>query len=487
VIHRLALATLAAFGLCNALFALPLQDQETGAESAESKSSKKEDAKSEKTEDRWFAAVGGEVHTGTGAVLRGATILAKNGKITAIGYDVDVPPEAKKLDAAGMLVYPGIVAISSQGLVGNAGSDFEDTIDPFNSRMILGLSSGITTTGVAGNAVKLCRFSVHDPVVREKVYTILTWSDRNPPSKRGLREKFQKAAEYLRQYRDWEEKVKKDKDLKEPAKKDVDTTILSVLKNETMAKFTANDRNEILGIARLAQEFGFRPVVEGCMEGWTVADELGRAGAFAIITPRDRRAKDEQLAAEGGSSIKNAAILRQAGVQVAVTPASEGVDLGGLVGRDIMAIAIEADFAVRGGLSEEAALAAITIVPARIMGVSHRVGTLEIGKDCDLIVTDGDLLHYKTFVQYAVVDGKLAYDKEKELFFAHIRPRPPATPPEKKLDKGESQTAPAEEKTGEAKAKEEEKKDEPPKDEPKKDEKKDEPKNDEPKVGEPKR
>src|SRR5262249_8804616 len=177
-------------------------------------------------------------------------------------------------------------------------------------------------------AVKLRRFSVKEPVVREKLYATLSWSDRNPGGKRSLREKFQKAADYLRQFRDWEEKVKKDKDLKEPAKKDVDSSVLTVLKGETLAKFTSNDRDDILGIARLAQEYGFRPVVEGCTEGWTVAGELGRAGAYAIVTPRERRAKDEQLVAEAGSNIKNAAILHQAGVQVAVIPATESVDLG---------------------------------------------------------------------------------------------------------------------------------------------------------------
>jgi imidazolonepropionase-like amidohydrolase len=479
VIRRLAL--LAAFLFAAEARASAFQEPESGgAGSSDSEGAKKSDEKAEKVEDRWYAVVGGEVHTGTGAVLRGATVLAKNGKITAIGNNVDIPPEAKRLDAAGMHVYPGIVAISSQGLVGTAGSDFEDTIDPFNSRMILGLSSGITTSGVAGTAVKLRRFSVKDPVVREKFFTILSWSDRNPAGKRTLRDKFQKAAEYQRQYRDWEEKVKKDKELKEPAKKDVDSSVLSVLRNESLAKFTANDRDEILGVARLAQEFGFRPVVEGCMEGWTVADELGRAGAFAILTPRDRRAKDEQSVAEGGASIQNAGILYRAGVQVAVTPASESVDLGGLVGRDIVAIAIEADFAVRGGLPEEAALAAITTVPARIMGISHRVGSLEVGKDCDLIVADGDLLHYKTFVQYTVVDGKLAYDKEKELFFAHIRPRPVVAPPEKKLDKGETKAAPAEPKEDDkAKAGDKDEK----KDEPKKEEKKDDKKGEEKKDG----
>lgn len=471
-VRTLLLAASSALALSAVLTASPVQEKESGGDSSASEGAKKGE-KAEKEEERWYAVVGGEVHTGTGAVLRGATVLAKNGKITAIGYDLDIPPEAKKLDATGMLVYPGIVATSTQGVVSLSGSDLEDTIDPFNPRMILGLASGITTTGVAGTAVKLRRFSVKDPVVREKLYATLSWSDRNPSGKRSLREKFQKAADYLRQFRDWEEKVKKDKDLKEPPKKDIDSSVLNVLKGETLAKFTANDRDDILGIARLAQEYGFRPVVEGCTEGWTVASELGRSGAYAIVTPRERRAKDEQLVAQAGSNIKNAAILHEAGVQVAVIPATEGVDLGGLVGRDIMAIAIEADFAVRGGLSEDAALASITIVPARIMGIAHRVGTLEVGKDCDLIVTDGDLLHYKTFVQYTVVDGKLVYDKEKELFFAHIRPRTPAAPAEKKIDKGESPAATGDEKPGEAKPKDGEK-EEGSKDEPKKKDEKEE-------------
>jgi len=108
----------------------------------------------------------------------------------------------------------------------------------------------------------------------------------------------------------------------------------------------------------------------------------------------------------------------------------------------------------------------MTIVPARILGVSHRVGTLEVGKDCDLIVTDGDILHYKSFVQWAVIDGKQVYDKERELFYAQIRPRPAIAAEEKKIDKGESETT-AEEKKDVEKT-DDEKKDDEKKDEPEK-------------------
>ncbi|MCA9002342.1 MAG: amidohydrolase family protein, partial [Planctomycetes bacterium] len=81
---------------------------------------------------------------------------------------------------------------------------------------------------------------------------------------------------------------------------------------------------------------------------------------------------------------------------------------------------------------------AITIVPARLAGVSHRIGSLEVGKDADCIITDGDILNYATFVQWAVVDGRMVYDKQAEMYYAHIRPRPEvALAPEAKVDPGE--------------------------------------------------
>ena len=179
-----------------------------------------------------------------------------------------------------------------------------------------------------------------------------------------------------------------------------------------------------------------------------MADELGRAGAFAIIEARDRRSKNEALVRPGGSSIENAAILHQHGVQVAVLPSSTGISLGGIVGRDIMHMPTEAAFAVRGGLPEDAAIASMTTIPARLLGLGHRLGTIEEGKDADLIVTDGDLLHYRTFVQWALVGGRVVYDKEAELYFAHIRPRPDGElAPESPVDPGEDDVVepPAEE------------------------------------------
>lgn len=403
----------------------------------ESDEDDEDDEDEDEDADEYLAVVGGDIHTGTGSVLRGASLLAKNGKIEEIGYELDIPEEAEVLRVPGYRVYPGLVAFSSSGLLGGGG-DFANTVDPFNTNMILGLASGITSTGQSNAVAKLKRFDIEGVLVRKKSFATFSWSNRNPTGKKGLREKFQKARDYLDTYRQWQEDVKKDKKLKEPSKSGVDASVLKVLRGELRAKFRSNDRDELLGISRFCREFEISPVIEGCGEGWAVAGELGRSGAMAVVTPRYRSSKDERLVSDGGSSIENAALLHAAGVPISIVPASRGVSLSGIVGRDIMHLPIEAGFAVRGGLSEDAALRAITIEPARMLGVSQRVGSLEVGKDCDLIVTDGDILHYETFVQYAVVDGKQVYDKEKELYFAHIRPRPESElAPESKLDPGE--------------------------------------------------
>ncbi len=418
------------------LFSLPVTAQPLYT-SVDDDDEEEEEADSEEDSPEWFAVVGADIHDGRGGVLRGASLLAKDGKIEEIGYDLVLPEETEVLDASGYRVYPGLVAVKSSGLFGGS-TDLEDSVDPFNQDMVLALAAGITTAEQSNQAAKLKRGEIEGLVMNPKTSSSISFRSSDPKGKRTQRERFAAAAAYLRAYRQWEEDVKKDKELKEPSKSGIDSTALAVLRAEVLPWFSADERHDLLEIARLAQEYGFRPVIEGCGEGWTVADELGRAGAYAVVTPRYRRARSENLVRAGGSSIENAAKLHAAGVQVAIQPASTGVSLGGIVGRDIMHLTIEAGFAIRGGLSEQAAFEAITIVPARLLGVAHRVGTLEVGKDCDLVVTDGDIMHYQTFVQWAVVDGKEVYDKADELFFAHIRPRPESSiAPESKVDPGE--------------------------------------------------
>ena len=417
-----------------------------------------EDEDKDKDKDRYLAVIDGDIYAGTGAVLRGASILSKNGVIEEIGHDLWIPEDAEIVNARGMRVYPGMIAVeananivvSSSRAADEGVTDLhpvddeidpvkifeafaeelvesrhavEDSYDPYGQNLLLALATGITSTVSNGAAIKLKRGEIDDLVMSEGNYAAMSWSSKNPAGKRALREKFKAAGDYLREYREWEGRPKSEKDVKAPSDKAIDKNVVAVLTGTKRAKFTSNEQGDLLSLARFAQQFEFRPIIEGCIEGWTVAAELGRAGATAIITPRDRRDRNENLLRESGSTIENAAILYEHGVQIAIIPANTSIDMGGVMGRDLMHLPIEVGFAMRGGLPESAALASVTVVPARLLGISHRVGTLEVGKDCDLIVTDGDLLHYQTFVQYTVVDGSLAYDKQEEIFFAHIRPR----------------------------------------------------------------
>jgi imidazolonepropionase-like amidohydrolase len=475
----LALGAFAAFGPGERAHAL---QSEGGAESEAEGEEKKDDDESKAV---YFALVGGDVYTGLGEVLRGATLLSRNGLIHRIGYELELPEGTQQLDVRGMRVYPGLIAFSASSAVAQGGmSEYEaepqtmrccgdygqpghvhdeeehaeqdgnedghehegdgeaggdalqaegedeqstlgDSYDPFSLAHLMALSVGITSVEQSGAALKLKRGEIAGVVMREKFLATFAWSSVSG-GQSALRAKFRAAAAYLRELRAFE--ARKDKSGKEPSKRGIDPKVVAVLKNEVRAKFNANTRGDLLEIAQLAQEFGFRPVFDGCAEGWTVAEELGRAGATAIVTPRTRRDPSEELVKPHGSSIENAAILHRHGVQVVVAPSSGSIDLGGITGRDLMAFAVDGAFAIRGGLPELAALQAMTLIPARTLGVEHRVGSLEVGKDCDAIVLDGDVFHYESHVQYSVVAGKVAYDKQKELLFHHIRPRATSEP-----------------------------------------------------------
>ena len=107
-----------------------------------------------------------------------------------------------------------------------------------------------------------------------------------------------------------------------------------------------------------------------------------------------RQAADERNPRPSGSSAEAAAILRRGGVEFSLYPppgfdGGEIVTWDGIAGRDLQTLAMDAAWAIRGGLDEAVALESITIAPARILGVDHRVGSIEPGKDADLIVTDG--------------------------------------------------------------------------------------------------
>jgi imidazolonepropionase-like amidohydrolase len=118
--------------------------------------------------------------------------------------------------------------------------------------------------------------------------------------------------------------------------------------------------------------------------------------------------------------IRAPGLFAQAGVRLAILPYRRGVSLDGLGGRDLTALPLDAAFAVRGGMEQDAALAAITLEPARILRVSDRVGSLEPGKDADFLILNRHPLDYRACVEIAWINGKIYYERAKSPLFREI-------------------------------------------------------------------
>ncbi len=383
----------------------------------------KEESEPAEPGGEYLAIEGATIHTVTGAVIVGGTVLCKDGKISSVGVDVQVPDSAERIDAEGYHVYPGLVAFRSSGLVGSG--EAEKTQDPFSLGTAMGLSAGITSTWNGSRVTKLIRGSVTDLTLRRKSFTSISYSSRNPQKKRELRRALERVQEHLRELERHQVEKKENPEAKAPDDKwirGVFSVAKGLLGGETVALVRLSTIYDIREMCTLARRFGFSLVIEGAEEAWIDPGVIARCGASVVLTPRARRDRDESRGSASGTSIENARILHEYGVPIVILPGSTGIAMWGLAGRDLAHLPLEAAFAVRGGLAEDVAVEAITIEPARVLGVSDRVGSIEVGKDADFIILDGDILSYMTHVRWAVIDGQIQYDKVEEGLLDHIRP-----------------------------------------------------------------
>jgi len=372
----------------------------------------------------YLAILGADIHTVTDGLIARGTMLCKDGRILKIGKNIRIPKGARRIDAQGMQVYPGLIAVDSSGIVRGRGSSVRDDYDPYALNIDLGLAGGLTMVQSGGALAKLKRGTLDGVLIGETGWVSLSYSSTSPGGRRKLREEFSRVRDYLREHRSWT----LDKELgeevgEEPKPEGFKKDYLPLLRGEKVARFSANSLKDLLATCDLLEEYPMQSVIVGGREAWACAGRLGRVGAQLIITPRAKSWADDTLNRPSGWSIENAQILWEHGVPFAILPNERWISTGGLAGRDLLTLPMEAAFAIRGGLSERAALRAVTLDAAKILGVDHRLGSLEPGKDADFILCDGDLFHYRTFVQWAVVDGQVVYDKMKAPYFAHIRPR----------------------------------------------------------------
>lgn len=376
----------------------------------------------------------GHIKPIVGKELKNGCILIDGAKIAAIGENLPEPAGAEIIDAGGRLVTPGCVEAHCHiGLDVQAmkweGSDVNEKADAVTPQMRAidaiypqdeafenAREAGVTTvcTGpgsaevVSGTfaALKTCGNCVDDMLIKEPIAmkcafgenpkNALGVNSKKPPFTRLgtaaiLRELLFRAKRY---YEDIEAGKNPAFDMKLEA-------MLPVMRGEIPLKCHAHRADDILTAVRIAKEFGLQITLDHCSEGCLIVDELKRAGYPVLLGPSLHEKSKLELK---NRSFKTAAVLHKAGLPVSIITDAPVVP--------IQYLPLSAGLSVAAGLDEAAAWEAITINPAKAIGLEDRVGSLEAGKDADIVIWTGDPLHEVGAAAYMTfIDGKTVWKK----------------------------------------------------------------------------
>ena len=217
-----------------------------------------------------------------------------------------------------------------------------------------------------------------------------------------IREGLLNAQAYQKKWADWNASEKKDP-TKQPSRDLKLEAIGLALRGDVPAIFNAYRADDIDTAIRLAQEFKLKLILSSVTEGYLEAQVIKQSGAAALVGPTLQRLESIET---NNASLEDAAILAQAGIPVALMTGFENYVPKNRV------LLFEAGVAAGNGLGFEGALRASTIDAAKILGIADRVGSLEAGKDADVVLYDGDPFEYTSHVTAVVVNGKLSYQRE---------------------------------------------------------------------------
>lgn len=382
------------------------------------------------TANAQVAVQGETVYTMSGDPIENGVVLINDGKIEAVGAAASVQiPDGYDVHRAAV-VTPGLIdARSVVGLAGYYNQDHDQdqlettdavqpelrAVDAYNAlEYLVGYlqKNGMTTlhTGhgpgavVSGQTmlVKTTGRTVNESVIEPSAMLSMTLgasvrSNFTTPGTRSktvavLRQDLVDASDYAEKRAEGETQGR---NLKMEA-------LADLLDGEKTAMVYAQRANDIMTALRIQKEFGFPMVLEGAAEAYLVIDEIAESGVPVVIHPTMVRPGGETK----NATMETAAKLHEAGVPLAFQSGYEGYVPKTRVAR------YEAAIAAANGLGMENALYALTAGAADILGVSHRIGSLEEGKDADVVLFTGDPFEYLTRVETVIIDGKVVQKDE---------------------------------------------------------------------------
>lgn len=370
----------------------------------------------------------------TDDIIANGFIEVENGKIISVG---EGEYQGDGIDCSGMTVYPGFVdAHTHLGLftsgVGIEGEDFNedsdpvtpqldtaDAIYPFDSSFKDAYTAGITTAVVspgstntiAGkiSAVKTSGKRIDDMLIKSVGMKFslgenpkMTYLDKDqaPVTRMGvaalIREALSKAARYKQQ----KEAAESPDD--EPEFDAKSEALLPLLNGSLKAHFHCHRADDIFTAVRLSKEFGLDCVLIHCTEGHMIADELSSDNVSCVVGPLLCDRSKPELA---NLSEKNPAILSKAGIKTAICTDHSEVP--------IQYLGISAGVAIKHGMEFYDALKAVTCDAAEIVGINDRVGSIEVGKDADLVSFTGNPFEVMSSPEWVMTDGRMVYERNK--------------------------------------------------------------------------
>lgn len=372
----------------------------------------------------------GWIHDGINDIPYTADLLIKDGRIEQMGAGLAVPEGARVVDAAGLWVYPGFVeAHCHLGLdgygIGFEGHDYNemtdilspqlrgiDSINPMDPSILMAAQAGVTcvatgpgSANVLGgtfSAIKTTgkrvdKMIVKDPVAMKCAFgenPKRCYRDKNNSARMSTASKLREMLFKAREYQAKKEAAGEDI-TKMPAFDFKLEALLPVIRGEMPLKAHAHQANDIFTAIRIAREFGVKLTLEHCTEGHLVAEELAAEGYPVAVGPTLTHATKFELQ---NKSFTTAGILAEAGCQVSIITDSPVIPQ--------QYLPLCAGLAVKAGMDPFKALQAITINPARHIGIENRVGSLEVGKDGDVVITNGSPFEVSTEVKYVFINGE---------------------------------------------------------------------------------
>jgi len=371
-----------------------------------------------------IAITGGTVYPVSGPKMENATVLIRDGRITAVGPAVTVPGDATRIDARGKWVTPGLIdggtqlglteisAVNATNEGALRGSDVAaafnvaEGINPASTLIPVTRIEGVTTTlatpasgWISGQAVliDLDGATIEQMLVRSPVAIVVDLSEGSKSAGGGsragvaqrLRRVFSDALEYSRRRTEYTRAQMQQ--LAAPAA-DLEA-LLPVLRGQLPLIAFANRQSDIATALRIGREFKLKLILAGAQEAWMIAPQLAAAGVPVLVQPLDNIPSYDAL----GVRYENAAVLAKAGVKVALleTDTHNARDLRQQAGN-----------AVSYGMTWDQALRAVTLSPAEIFGVGDRYGSLEPGRVANVVVWSGDPFEFTTAVEHVFIRGK---------------------------------------------------------------------------------